>query len=324
MNSRVSLEVPLHFGENIRMSILLETRALVKRYSDLTAVDGLNLKIRTGTCFGLLGPNGAGKTTTLEMIEGILPPTTGEIIYRGEKIGRKFSEEIGIQFQSTALPDYLKVREVLNLFSAFYKKHMSFDELKDLCDLGEFWERDASKLSGGQRQRVLLALALVNDPEIVFLDEPTTGLDPAARRRFWELVGLIRKRGKTIVLTTHYMEEAYELCEEIAIMNKGKVIAEGSPNDLLKAHFRGISIRLPKTAELKLEAHSLAGSEVFDRGEAYEILTEDTNLTLRALLERSIPLQDIQIRSRNLEDLFLKLTGKGFQNEEAASAHQGA
>ncbi len=306
------------------MSILLETRALVKRYPDLTAVDGLNLTIHRERCFGLLGPNGAGKTTTLEMIEGILPPTSGEILYRGEKIGRKFSEEIGIQFQSTALPDYLQVHEVLTLFSAFYRKHMSFDELKDLCDLGEFWRRDASRLSGGQRQRVLLALALVNDPEIVFLDEPTTGLDPQARRRFWELVGLIRKRGKTIVLTTHYMEEAYELCDEIAIMNRGKVIAEGSPNELLKTHFRGISIRLPKDPKFALAADSLRGSEVFDRGDAYEIFTEDPNETLRALLERSIPLHEIQVRSRNLEDLFLKLTGKGFNHEEAARADHGA
>jgi ABC-2 type transport system ATP-binding protein len=306
------------------MSILLETRALVKRYPDLTAVDGLDLQIHGQTCFGLLGPNGAGKTTTLEMIEGILPPTSGEILFRGEKIGRGFSEEIGIQFQSTALPDHLQVHEVLKMFAAFYKKHMSLDELKDVCDLGEFWRRDASKLSGGQRQRLLLALALVNNPEIVFLDEPTTGLDPQARRRFWDLVALIRKRGKTIVLTTHYMEEAYELCDEIAIMNHGKVIAQGSPNDLLKTHFRGISIRLPKGPAFALDAGAIAGSEVFDRGDAYEILTEDPNSTLRALLERSVPLQDIQIRSRNLEDLFLKLTGKGFSHEEAPRAHQGA
>lgn len=302
------------------MSILLETRALVKHYPELTAVDGLDLKIHTGVCFGLLGPNGAGKTTTLEMIEGILPPTSGEILYRGEKIGRRFSEEIGIQFQSTALPDYLQVHEVLTLFSAFYAKHMSLDELKDLCDLGEYWKRDASKLSGGQRQRVLLALALVNDPEIVFLDEPTTGLDPQARRRFWELVRVIRKRGKTIVLTTHYMEEAYELCDEIAIMNRGKIIAQGSPNELLKEHFRGISIRLPKGSEFTLKSNSISGTEVFDLGEAYEIFTEDPNTTLRSLIDLSIPLKEVQIRSRNLEDLFLKLTGKGFENAEVTGA----
>ncbi len=294
------------------MEILLEVQQLVKRFPALTAVDSLDLKIRKGACFGLLGPNGAGKTTTLEMLEGILAPTSGKILYRGEPIGRRFAEEVGIQFQSTALPDLLQVHEVLDLFSALYKKTLTHGELRELCDLGEFWERDASKLSGGQRQRVLLALAIVNDPEIVFLDEPTTGLDPSARRRFWELIGHIRGRGKTVVLTTHYMEEAYELCDEIAIMNRGKIIAQGSPNDLLKTHFRGMSIRLPKSSGAVVMAGSIAASEVFDRGDAYEILTEDPNVALQSMLAQSIPLQEIQVRSKNLEDLFLKLTGKGF------------
>ena len=302
------------------MEILLEVRKLVKRYGALTAVDSLDLKIRKGACFGLLGPNGAGKTTTLEMLEGILPPTSGEILYRGEPIGKRFAEEVGIQFQSTALPDLLQVHEVLDLFSALYQKTIPHEELRQLCDLEEFWDRDASKLSGGQRQRVLLALAIVNDPEIVFLDEPTTGLDPSARRRFWELIEHIRQRGKTVVLTTHYMEEAYELCDEIAIMNRGTIIAQGSPNELLKTHFRGISIRLPKSGDLRVGTDSIAASEVFDRGDAYEIMTEDPSAALQSLLAKSIPLQDIQVRSRNLEDLFLKLTGKVFQNEEAAGA----
>ena len=293
---------------------ILEIRKLVKRYPELTAVDGLDLTIPEGGCFGLLGPNGAGKTTTLEMIEGITDPTSGEILYRGKAIGKSFREEIGIQFQSTALPDLLKVHEVLALFSAFYKKRSSAEELRKLCDLDEIWDRDASKLSGGQRQRLLLALALVNDPDVIFLDEPTTGLDPQARRRFWELIRVVRGRGKTIVLTTHYMEEAYELCDAIAIMARGKVIAEGSPDSLLKTHFRGISIRLPKPEGAR-EAdipREIAAAEVFDRGEAYEILTEDPSATLRSLLEKNVSLTDIQVRSRNLEDLFLKLTGKGF------------
>jgi ABC-2 type transport system ATP-binding protein len=294
------------------MPTILQTRQLVKSYKELTAVNGLDLSIEEGTCFGLLGPNGAGKTTTLEMIEGILPPTSGEILYQGKPVGKEFSEDIGIQFQSTALPDFLRVHEVLTLFSAFYRKRSSHEELKELCDLGEFWDRDASKLSGGQRQRVLLALALVNDPKIVFLDEPTTGLDPQARRRFWELVRLIKKRGKTIVLTTHYMEEAYELCDRIAIMNHGKVIAEGSPDDLLKTHFRGMAIRLPKSDQIQLKGKKVSGAEIFETDDAYELLTESPDITLGSLLEQSIPLADIQIRSRNLEDLFLKLTGKGF------------
>jgi ABC-2 type transport system ATP-binding protein len=293
------------------MPSILETRSLTKRYKGLTAVDALNLTIRSDICFGLLGPNGAGKTTTLEMIEGILPPDGGEILFQGKRAGVEFRERMGIQFQSTALPDLLRVGEVLHLFSAFYPKHADIAELKSVCDLGEFWDRDASQLSGGQRQRLLLALALVNDPEIVFLDEPTTGLDPQARRRFWELVRLIRKRGKTVVLTTHYMEEAYELCDEIAIMDKGKVIAQGSPDQLLKEHFRGLSIRIPKTSGF--EPGHLPGAESFDRGDAWEILSEDPEKTMRALLDRAVPLEGIQIRNRNLEDLFLKLTGKGFE-----------
>lgn len=301
------------------MSNILETRRLTKRYKELTAVDSLNLSIRSGICFGLLGPNGAGKTTTLEMIEGILPPTDGEIHFQGKPVDLDFREKMGIQFQSTALPDHLHVGEVLKLFSSFYTKHMAIDELRDLCDLSEFWKRDASKLSGGQRQRLLLALALVNDPEIVFLDEPTTGLDPQARRRFWDLVGMIRKRGKTVVLTTHYMEEAYELCDEIAIMDRGKIMIQGSPDDLLREHFRGLSIRIPKEDGLIWDPAWTAGAvsilecEVFEKGDAYELLTEQPEKTMRALLDRSIPLQGIQIRSRNLEDLFLKLTGKGFE-----------
>lgn len=295
------------------MSIILETRKLTKRYKDLTAVDGLDLSIRTGICFGLLGPNGAGKTTSLEMIEGIVTPSGGEIFFQGKPVSLQFRERMGIQFQATSLPDFLEVGEVLKLFSAFYQKHADVDELRTLCDLGEFWNKDASKLSGGQRQRLLLALALVNDPDILFLDEPTTGLDPQARRRFWELVRLIRTRGKTIVLTTHYMDEAYELCDEIAIMDRGRIIAQGSPNELLREHFRGLSIRIQKgPASATWDAQSLSGCEVFDRGDAYEILTEDPEGTMRALLDRSVPLEGIQIRTKNLEDLFLKLTGKGF------------
>jgi ABC-2 type transport system ATP-binding protein len=296
------------------MTSILETRRLTKRYGELTAVDRLDLSIRAGSCFGLLGPNGAGKTTTLEMIEGILPPTEGEILFQGRPVGREFKERMGIQFQSTALPDHLQVGEVLHLFAAFYRRHADLAELRRLCDLDELWRRDAAQLSGGQRQRLLLALALVNDPEIVFLDEPTTGLDPAARRRFWELVRVVRARGKTIVLTTHYMDEAYELCDEIAIMDRGRVIAQGSPDELLREHFQGLSIRIPKeeSAAWRPDSDPLPGCQVFDQKDAWELLTEDPEGTMRALLDRRVPLKGIQIRNRDLEDLFLKLTGKGF------------
>lgn len=295
--------------------LLIETKNLVKKYfhkgKEVLAVAGLNLKIPVDCCFGLLGPNGAGKTTTLEMIEGILLPTSGEILFQGRPVDREFKQKVGIQFQSTALPDFLHVKEVLETFGAFYKKRANLNEIRDICDLGEIWNRDASALSGGQRQRVLLALALVNDPDVVFLDEPTTGLDPQARRRFWELVGVVRKAKKTVVMTTHYMEEAYELCDEIAIMDRGNIIAQGAPNELLQEHFKGLSIRLPLESTSQDALNSLSDCKVFAIADAYEILTEDPSRTMQELLDRKIPLRGIQVRSRNLDDLFLKLAGRG-------------
>ncbi len=218
------------------MTPLIEVRDLIKQFPGVRAVDGVSFTLGAGTCFGLLGPNGAGKTTTVEMIEGITPPTSGSVLYKGEPLGQRFKLEAGIQFQSTALQDFITVRENLRLFRSFYPRGMDLDALITLCSLGEFLDRDARKLSGGQRQRLLLALALVNDPDILFLDEPTTGLDPQARRNFWDLVREIRARGKTILLTTHYMEEAYVLCDRIAIMDRGKIVAEAAPDALLKQH----------------------------------------------------------------------------------------
>ena len=288
---------------------ILETRNLVKEFPGVRAVDGLSLSIREGICFGLLGPNGAGKTTTIEMMESILKPTSGEIFFQGQPIGKHFLDRIGIQFQSTALPDRLKVGEVLKLFQHFYKKSSNLDELIHWCDLGDILNRDASALSGGQKQRLLLAVGLVNDPDLIFLDEPTTGLDPGARRDFWTLVNSIKARKKTIVLTTHYMEEAYELCDEIAIVNRGKIVSQGAPDQLLKEHFKGLSIRIPKS-DVRISLDQIPG-KVFAHEESVEIQTSNVNETLRMLLDLDISLSGIQIRSRNLEDLFLELTKKG-------------
>jgi ABC-2 type transport system ATP-binding protein len=293
---------------NPTSSPILETKNLLKRYGDLTAVDHLNLKVKQGICFGLLGPNGAGKTTTLEMIESIVTPTSGEILFHGKPIAKNYQHHIGIQFQHTSLPDKLKVKEVLILFKSFYEKSMNIDELIQWCNLEEILDRDSNKLSGGQRQRLLLALGLINDPELVFLDEPTTGLDPQARRMFWELVRSVKARNKTVVLTTHYMEEAYELCDEIAIMERGKIIAQGSPDQLLAEHFQGLAIRIPKS-DLKIQLDSVPG-EFFDLPDSIEIQTTDVNGTMRALLDQNISLAHIQVRSRNLDDLFLRMTGE--------------
>ena len=290
------------------MNALLETRNLVKHFRGVNAVNGIDLAIPTGCCFGLLGPNGAGKTTTVEMLEGIQQPTAGDIRYRGEALGARFRQEVGIMFQSTALQDFITGCENLRMFGNFYTRTLPFDELIDACALGEFLDRDTRKLSGGQRQRLLLAIALVNDPELIFLDEPTTGLDPQARRNFWELIHRIKARGKTILLTTHYMEEAYHLCDEIAIMDHGRIIAQGTPRELLEAHFDDVVLQLP-AADFPDPPPPLSHTVV--RGQnSVEILTRDVTAAIRELLARDISLARLQIRPRTLEDLFLELTGR--------------
>jgi ABC-2 type transport system ATP-binding protein len=290
------------------MTTLLEATDLVKHYRGVKAVDGVSFAIEKGVCFGLLGPNGAGKTTTVEMLEGINEPTSGTIRYRGEPIGSCFRDEAGIMFQTTALQDYITVRETLEMFRRMYPRTVSPQELIESCALGEFLDRDARKLSGGQRQRLLLAIALVNDPQVVFLDEPTTGLDPQARRNFWTLVHETKAAGKTVILTTHYMEEAYELCDEIIIMDHGRIIAQGTPKELLAEHFNDVVLQLPKgdfpAGYGELQATVLNGKD------AVEILTGDVNETIHQLVAMEVPLNNLQIRQRTLEDLFLELTGK--------------
>ena len=228
------------------MDALIKVDNLVKDYQGVRAVDGISFAIERGTCFGLLGPNGAGKTTTVEILEGIKEATSGTILYKGAPLDSSFRHEAGIMFQSTALQEFITARETLSMFQRFYEKSASVDELVAACSLESFLDRDTRKLSGGQRQRLLLAIALINDPEVVFLDEPTTGLDPQARRKIWELVRTIKARGKTVLLTTHYMEEAYELCDEILIIDRGRIIAEGSPDALLAAHFSDVVLQLPR------------------------------------------------------------------------------
>jgi ABC-2 type transport system ATP-binding protein len=287
---------------------LLEVRDLVKQYPSITAVDGVSFTVPEGVCFGLLGPNGAGKTTTVEIMEGILPPTAGEVRYRGEPLGPRFREDAGILFQKTALQDFLTVRQCIALFRGLYSHGLEVDEVLRICALEALAARDSRKLSGGQQQRLLLAIALVNDPAVLFLDEPTTGLDPQARRNFWQLVESIKARRKTIILTTHYMEEAELLCDEIAIMDRGRIIAQGSPGALLRAHFAEVLLELPRQ-EFPESARALP-LKIIDSSERVEITTHDLEATLRTLLEAHVPLTNLRIRPPNLEDLFLELTGK--------------
>ncbi len=290
------------------MASVIEVKDMVKTYPGVRAVDGVSLMIEQGICFGLLGPNGAGKTTLIEIIEGIQRPDSGSTLYKGAPVGLKFRREAGIQFQVTSLQEFLTVRETLRLFRDLYPKTMDRDEVIRLCNLGEFLDRDTRKLSGGQRQRLLMALAIINDPEVLFLDEPTTGLDPQSRRNFWDLINLIKSRDKTIVLTTHYMDEAYTLCDEIAIMDRGRIVAQGTPEHLLKEHFGDVVLQFRvEDVDGKLEGLGLCVSK---QHEWCEIQTHDVDTTIRMLLERGVSLNRMNMRSWSLEDLFIALTGK--------------
>jgi len=296
---------------NLVSDPILEVRNLVKQYAAVTAVSGVSFAVPEGICFGLLGPNGAGKTTTIEIMEGILPATSGEVRYRGEPIGQRFREEAGILFQKTALQDFLTVRQCLAMFRGLYEHGLDVEAVIRLCALEKLADRDNRKLSGGQQQRLLLAIALVNDPAMIFLDEPTTGLDPQARRNFWELIQSIKARRKTIILTTHYMEEAELLCDEIAIMDNGRIIAQGTPRALLDQHFAEVLLELPRE-EFPQAARSLPLT-VIDGGATVEISTNDLDTTLRTLMDARVPLRNLRIRPPNLEDLFLELTGKALR-----------
>jgi len=221
-------------------SNIIEVKNLRKKYNGTLAVDGICLAIAQGSCFGLLGPNGAGKTTTVEMMENIIPQDSGEILYKQSVRDNTFNQEIGIQFQHTELLAYLTVAETLKTFAAFYDKHLPIDDVINLCMLENIKNKLNDKISGGQRQRLLLGLAILNDPELLFLDEPSTGLDPQARKHIWEIIRDINKKGRTIILTTHYMEEAETLCDTIAIMDNGRIIEQGSPESLINKHCENI------------------------------------------------------------------------------------
>ncbi|OKY27715.1 MULTISPECIES: ABC transporter ATP-binding protein [Thalassotalea] len=288
------------------MTPVIEVKGLTKVYGELNAVDGVDFSINQGQCFGLLGPNGAGKTTTIEIMEGIIKPSSGQVKYYGKPATTAIAQQIGIQFQHTALQDFLTVKETLNLFSSFYQQTISHERLIELCDLGDFLSRDNRLLSGGQKQRLLLALALINDPDIVFLDEPTTGLDPQARRNFWQLIGKIKANNKTVILTTHYMDEAEQLCDDVAIMDKGKVIEQGTPDQLLSRHFKDVFINLPIE---DIDEHLVAENNWLIEGNKVVISTSTVEQTLAYLIKQNISLTGLHVKSPNLDDLFLKLTG---------------
>ena len=301
---------------------------LRKRYGDVAAVDRVSLDVEAGEIFGLLGPNGAGKTTTVEMLEGLRAPDAGTVRVLGCDLRADpaaVRQRVGVQLQTTALYPRLTVREVLDLFRRFYAgATMGTDELIDLIGLQDKAGSLTRDLSGGQAQRLSVALALVNRPEMVFLDEPTTGLDPQARRATWDTIRDIRGRGATVLLTTHYMEEAEALCDRVAIMDGGRIIAEGPPARLVDEHFDETPIEVPvggaelagvPGVERLVGVERLAGVERLEReGGALTLYSSDTAATLTALIAMAtagrIDIGGLHVRRPTLEDVFLRLTGR--------------
>lgn len=294
---------------------------LKKYYGETKAVDGISLEVSRGEVFGMLGPNGAGKTTTVETIEGLRKPDSGTVEVFGMDVTKKtkaVKEIIGVQLQNTALYPRLTVREVINLFQTFFKgARRSTDELIDMMNLEEKQNTFNQDLSGGQMQRLSVALALINHPKIVFLDEPTTGLDPAARRNMWETVQQIQKEGTTVFMTTHYMEEAEVLCDRVAVVDSGKIIALNSPKQLINEHFSESAIEFETKMEAPPDGTFMALKAVKRTrrdGTRITLYSADIAATLKGLTDLSeqgvIKFNDLHVRKATLEDVFLKLTGR--------------
>ncbi len=300
----------------------VELHHVSKSYGDLKAVDDLSFTAYRGEVFGLLGPNGAGKTTTLEMIEGLREPDCGEIFINGMDVRtelRKVKEIIGVQLQSTSLYNKIKVGEALALFGGYYQKHRTVEDLLRLVSLEEKRNVYHQTLSGGQQQRLALALTLVNDPLVVFLDEPTTGLDPQARRNLWDIIHKMRSDEKTVILTTHYMEEAQQLCDRIAIMDHGRIIAQGSTVELIAQVGVDSCLEFEQNERLPLrELEKLpAVTKTQLRGAEVELFSKNPQQTLVALLDFAknshAEIKDLHVRRPTLEDLFLELTGRSLR-----------
>ncbi len=291
---------------------------LRKCYGDVQAVDRVSFEVRRGEIFGLVGPNGAGKTTTIECLEGLRQPSDGRVSVLNldpQRQGYELRERIGVQLQQSLLPDRLKVREALDLFAAFYRRALDWRPILDELGLGEKSNSPFGKLSGGQRQRLSIALALVNDPEVVFLDELTTGLDPQARRAMWDLVKRIRDRGKTVFLTTHYMEEAEQLCDRVAIMDHGKIIALDSPQKLVASLAAENRVVFTVDEPLDLDSfRTIPGvARVEQTGSRVMVFGRDEELVVRVVMTLAaskIRFRDLRTEQPSLEDVFLTLTGK--------------
>jgi ABC-2 type transport system ATP-binding protein len=301
----------------------IRVRDVHKAYGEVKAVAGIDFEVQPGEIFGLLGPNGAGKTTTVEMLEGLREPDSGQMTVLGLDVARHpaaLKARIGVSLQTASMYPKLTVEELLDLFGSFYPKARPSAELVEELGLGESRRIQSQALSGGQRQRLAVALALVNDPELLFLDEPTTGLDPAARRLLWEVVRRLQADGRTILLTTHYLEEAEILCDRIAIMDHGRILEMGTVDELVSRRFKERAVRFDRNDALDLPAlGALSGvsSVKEDDGEML-LYTGDVGATIGALLDlaerRSVEPANLGIRRPSLEDVFLDLTGHALRD----------
>jgi ABC-2 type transport system ATP-binding protein len=296
-------------------------RQLRKSYGDVVAVDGIDLEIRSGECFGLLGPNGAGKTTTIEICEGLTPPDGGEVVILGRRWGhddRALRELLGISLQETQFSEKLTVAETLRLFRSFYRRGPSTESVVALVQLGEKASARVGQLSGGQRQRLALACALVGDPELLFLDEPTTGLDPQSRRQLWELIERFRAGGRSILLTTHYMDEAERLCDRVAIVDHGRVIAQGSPRELIASLGAEHVLEFAVAGEAQVDTEALAGvtgiRALASHDGTWRLQVSELHRAMPALLaelrRQGAQLSQLRTHSATLEDVFVSLTGR--------------
>jgi ABC-2 type transport system ATP-binding protein len=303
----------------------LRCSGLVKRYADVTAVDGLDLEVRSGECFGLLGPNGAGKTTSIEIFEGLTRADAGEVEVLGQQWGKgedhKLRGRLGVQLQETKLAEKLTVEETLRVFRSFYTSGRGVDEAIHAVALEEKRDARVGKLSGGQQQRLAVACALVGDPELLFLDEPTTGLDPQARLQMWDVVERFKAGGGTILLTTHYMEEAARLCDRIAVMDHGRVIALGTPGELVASLGAGQIVEFSADGEVdEAPLEGLAGvRKVARRDGLYSLTVDDVAAALPALLaelkRQDARLDALTTHQATLEDVFVSLTGRMLRDE---------
>ena len=310
-------------SQTVSTDVVIRVRDVRKSYGDVRAVDGVSFEVARGEVFGLLGPNGAGKTTTVEMLEGLRKPDSGQLEILGIDADSQpdaLKQRIGVTLQTAELYPKLTVTEVIDLFRSFYTRSLPTDQLIDFLDLGERRKALTRELSGGQRQRLAVALALVNDPEVVFLDEPTTGLDPAARRSLWDLVERLREQAKTFLLTTHYMEEADHLCDRLAIMDHGRILEIGTAAELIDRRFSERAVRfdtLPGIEDAELTSLPAVKSVKHDDGRT-SLYTGDVPTTIGALLAlteaRGLEPGDLGVRKATLEDVFLDLTGRALRD----------